>query len=203
MTTLFLIRLLGPVGKAAVLVLVGGCAFVASAYGRAVFPAIWFEWPSQSAVVEESREAEIVLVYIGSSTCAPSNSQEARTLVAAARHSVEAQAGKLGVRLRTIGVAKDASVGAGLAHLSRLKPFDEIATGRGWLNLGILRYIRSEFVGAAATPQVVVTFRNLSHVDGGSSLIRGEHVLARKVGLEELRGWATTGFQVTVPRGGN
>jgi hypothetical protein len=179
------------------LLAVGGVTFLLGAYGEAALPLVWWELPqSRLEASGVQQDKEIVLVYIGSSTCGPSNSVDMRSQITVVRQILQEEAAKRGVRVRSVGIAKDIAVKAGLAHLRKMGPFDEVLTGRGWLNVGLERYVRSVMPGAAATPQLIVTVRKLSIVEGQSGSILDETVLTRKVGLEEIRTWVDAGARI-------
>lgn len=93
-----------------------------------------------------------------------------------------------GARLVTLGVSIDVDVEAGLRMLRRFGPFDEVAVGRGWLNLGAYRYIWNDFPGHAGVPQVLISERRAA----GSPRVElsGERVLYRRAGGDALMHWA-------------
>lgn len=131
---------------------------------------------------------ERVLIYIGSSSCGPSNDKEIPTLVATVRDRVRETATRDGMRFVTVGIAKDGDVAAGLAHLAKIGQFDEIMTGRSWANIGVMKYVFSDLRGPAATPQVLVVDRSLYN-QGVFIDVTQERVIVRRVGLQELRDW--------------
>lgn len=157
-------------------------------------PNVSIEWRREqgAAPVPEAAGPEVVFVYLGSSTCKWCQAEELPGLIAELKNSVRTQAEAEGFSFSTIGIAKDASITDGLEHLRRIGAFDEVSTGRGWLNLGILQYVFVTHPGRAATPQVIVLSRLVERKATGFSII-DENVLARKTGLGALQQWAESG----------
>jgi hypothetical protein len=135
------------------------------------------------------------MIYIGSSICGASNSDELVAAVAAVRDGLARAADSLSVAYHTIGIAID-SAEEGYEHLARLGAFDEIVAGSRWTNLGALRYVWQVLPGRASTPQVIATIRDWSG-DPNEPLtdrsIKFERLLVRMIGSREIRRWATDG----------
>jgi len=140
---------------------------------------------------------QILLVYVGSSTCGWSNLPWLPAVYDSIRHSLRARSDSLGVTFATLGIAIDWSIDDGLSHLRRFNHFDEITVGHSWLNLAALRYLWDEHPGEASTPQVLVVERMLRSPDQERGEfgfgLRQEHVLQRAVGVGEIRHWLETG----------
>ena len=68
--------------------------------------------------------AELVFVYIGSSTCAPSNAPELTLAIERLRESTRAEAERRGVAFATIGIARNRIAGMGIEHLSKYANWD-------------------------------------------------------------------------------
>lgn len=142
-----------------------------------------------------------MLTYIGSSTCGPSNKKDLPELIEALKRSVQRRARETGRRFTAIGIAKDETVSSGIAHLRRFGVFDEIMAGNGWLNTGIRHYVFEDIPGSAATPQVVLTERDIQAA-GPHNEVRQERLLVRRVGAEEIRSWRDSGTPVPDCRDG-
>lgn len=84
----------------------------------------------------------------------------------------------------------------GLDHLAKFGFFDELSTGRGWVGMGMMKYVFGDIPGPASTPQVIVLGRTLRRQPGGQTAFDGEDVVVRKVGLEEIRLWVERGARV-------
>jgi hypothetical protein len=135
----------------------------------------------------DSTYAELVLVYLGSSGCAASNAAFLPAAVAQLQKRLAMEASKHGMVFTSIGVAKDASVHAGLDHLDRTASFDEIAVGGSWRNVAIQRYVFGKVPGRPATPQLVLLERRVS---GATARVEDVDVLLRKVGSTTIRRWS-------------
>lgn len=180
-------------------VVVLGVGLLAGALGLLPRPLLDVRWEvpvlKRDVYVPNARHEpgqELVFVVIGSSSCAWSRLSETANLVREARDSLVARTEASHVTLATVGVAKDNIPERGIRHLRRFGRFDEVMTGRGWRNAGVLRYIYNDFPGPAVTPQVLVIARELAR-SGGQWEIADERVLVRKAGLLEIRRWVNGG----------
>jgi hypothetical protein len=145
------------------------------------------------AVDVGAEKTEWVLVYIGSSTCGPSNKPELPALVARARSALQARARLMDRRVWLVGIAQDESAETGLAHLRKIEAFDEVLAGHGWLNTGLTRYVFGDLPGMPATPQLILTERTISR--GGTAMpVANERSIIRTVGLSEITRWSEPGF---------
>ena len=139
---------------------------------------------------------ELQLKYIGSSTCHFCNVPAIPKSVNNIRDDllIKSQQNVFGFSM--VGISKDMVITEGLHHLSKIGRFDEVTTGKGWLNAGILKYIYGEIPGRAATPQLLVIlrqYRMIARKTNGSPSFRGinsEELIARKIGVEEITTWA-------------
>lgn len=141
---------------------------------------------------------ELVLVYIGASTCGPSNDPRLTEWIREAADTLRSRARSLDAAVVTVGVARETDISTGLAHLSRTAAFDEISAEQRERNHLSLKYIERDFPGIPATPQVLVLFREyeefpLGGVNPGS--VR-ETLLLRRVGLQEIENWLRLGTPV-------
>ena len=141
---------------------------------------------------------ETALVYVGSSTCGWSNTPEFPSLIQGLKAELQSRAHREGWRFATIGIAKDRRVVEGLAHLDKFGAFDEVMTGRGWANRGVQEFVygRGSLAGRGATPQVIVVSRRLEFVADGHVSIADEHVVVRKVGLDQITEWIADGAAI-------
>ena len=73
---------------------------------------------------------EVVLVFIGSSTCAFANDETLPPFVEQAKISLSQKADQLGYSFSVIGVAIDWSASDGVRYLNKFGLFDEVLTGR-------------------------------------------------------------------------
>ena len=140
---------------------------------------------------------ERVLIYFGASTCKPSRDPGLAADVRAIRSALHESATHDSRRLVAIGVAVDIDVQAGLAHLLSVDAFDEVLSGHGWANEGVLKYIAGDLSGPPATPQLVVVDRHITN-DGDPGDLGSDigTVRTRKVGLAAIRRWRVEGARV-------
>jgi hypothetical protein len=135
---------------------------------------------------------ELVLVFIGSSTCGPSNQRELPGQVEQLKLALQRRARTSGRSFTTLGIARDWDTDAGIRHLNRFGRFDEVIAGRNWLNTGLLRYVWEDIPGQAATPQLLVLERRLvdrRSNEAADGIVRDERLLVRKVGSAEIERW--------------
>lgn len=145
------------------------------------------------SVAATAAEDEIVLVYLGSSTCGWSNLPEVSRAVRDAKLLVAGHARDSGMRFSALGIALDADASRGWAHLRKAGSFDEVAAGMGWANSGAEKYVFGTLAGPASTPQLLVVQRSLSTGPGGRPMADSERVLVRKTGSNEILNWVSAG----------
>lgn len=187
-------------GRLSAVALLGGA--VAGGLGVVPVPDVDIQWrvpllaDDYVPAAPTAPGTEIILTIIGSSSCRWSNEPVFRTLYRDARSRVRAMSEEYGLGFVTLGVAKDNVSERGIAHLAQFGRFDEVATGRGWRNSAVLKYVYEEFPGPAATPQLLVIERTLEE-RGGQWETGSERLLVRKVGLSEIAKWVDSGARFT------
>lgn len=160
-----------------------------------LIPELRIDWPADRFAGEAynpsgslSSGTEVVLVYVGSSTCVWSNVPRLPKLIEHIKLTLQANAEAEGKLFFAVGVARDRDSDRGLRHLRSFGAFDEVMSGGSWLNTGILKYVFEDLPGPAATPQLVVLERQVQVREGNYS-VTDERILARAVGLEEIDEW--------------
>jgi hypothetical protein len=142
---------------------------------------------------------QLVVMYFGQSACVWSNKENLPGAINAIKRELREIATERGWSFMSIGTALDWSLEAGLDHLRKFGPFDEISLGYNWANSSAIKYLSEDTAGLPAIPQVVVVRRKIATVDQGDGAVRyvieEEHVLARKVGAIEINKWV----EETVP----
>lgn len=137
---------------------------------------------------------ELMAVYIGASGCAASNHPDLPPAVEAIKGILADRAEANGFGFAAMGVALDWSLEAGYRHLEAFGHFDEISTGRNWLNNGALDYIWEDVPGEPVTPQLLVVQREIDGPDAQSPReaysVSEPEVVTRKVGSDAIRQWA-------------
>ncbi|MYA32284.1 MAG: hypothetical protein F4164_12385 [Gemmatimonadales bacterium] len=136
---------------------------------------------------------ELLLVAIVSSNCYWSNLPETIQAVRSAKQLLANQAATNEMGFAAMGVARDMVAASGIEHLARHGAFDEVISGRSWINSGVLQFIyNDEIPGFAGTPQVVVLEQTVLF-EGGSRRITGRRELERKLGPTEIAAWVDAG----------
>jgi len=162
-------------------------------------PAIDVGWKagssSDSYVPSYSAESgrELAFIFIGGSGCMASNMEELPRMIRELKLSARNHAINYDRSFVAVGVARDWDVREGINYLDRFGTFDEAMAGRGWLNTGILKYIYGDIPGRGAIPQILVVDRYVSGRDSSIRSISDEVLLARKIGVDEIRDWFELG----------
>lgn len=149
--------------------------------------------------------SELLIVYIGSTTCSWSNAPELATSFRVIVDSLRQRAAAEGLFASVIGVDLDARVGREMQHLAHLGPFDQLSLGGGFANELGLQATWGDFAGPSGTPtpQVIVLRRGLRKVSrrGEPLVLRVDRpdVIARHVGLSEILAWVDGGVILAVP----
>jgi hypothetical protein len=140
---------------------------------------------------------ELVMVFIGDSTCRWSTDPATIDAVRRLKVTLRDQAVGRGMSFAAVAVSGDRSTEAGAAFLHGLGAFDEIIVGDRAANSGWLRYVWRDLPGFSSTPQVVVTERVVEPAGGGGEynwrMVDQERLMARKIGAGEIRTWLERG----------
>lgn len=136
--------------------------------------------------------SEILMVAVLSSRCHWSNLPELKSAVRQAKVVLSGRAEARGRGFTTLGVARDMSTVAGIAHLREHGAFDEVMAGRGWYNTGLMTFVYGDLPGPAVTPQLLVLEQTVS-ATGGERRISNRNLLTRKLGSEAIIAWVEQG----------
>ena len=132
------------------------------------------------------QEHDILLVYIGSSTCGFANDSALPEVIEGAKLALHQHATDNGLSFSAIGVSIDWDPTRGYAHLAKMGRFDEIMTGRRLWGVGVS--VWQEFI--AGTPQVLV----VTHATDTQLLpIASDNVVVRKLGFGPIADWVDAG----------
>jgi len=141
---------------------------------------------------------ELVLVFLGSSTCGFSNLPRFPARIHDIKLSLSKRAADLGLSFVAIGLALDWNAETGFRYLRKFGRFDEILVGRNWFGTGAEKFIWEEFPGEPATPQLILLYRVLPGSKSGDSAPSGrfesERVLLRLSGIVKIDGWVRRGM---------
>lgn len=132
------------------------------------------------------QEHDILMVYIGSSTCGYANDPELPKVINRAKLVLQQNAAYAGFSFAAIGVSLDWDPARGQAHLAKMGRFDETMTGRRLWGLGTS--IWQEFI--AGTPQVLVVRQTTNEQ---LLPIASNSVVVRKLGFGPIADWVDAG----------
>ena len=159
-------------------------------------PRVSIDWDDKSSFKYQPsysarKGSALIFIYIGSSECACSNQEELPQKIDRLKILTQTRASENDQVLVTIGIAKDWKTREGLKHLSKFGEFDEIMTGRSWVNEGIMKYIWEGSEGEPATPHIVLMERFLAVPSSERSNyeIHDERLVVRKVGIGAIQQW--------------
>ncbi len=141
-----------------------------------------------SAAALPAFDTRLVVVYIGSPTCGPSNHPDLPALLRTMQAHVRTYAETHQQDVHFVGIAISHSPADGLKHLERMGPFHEVAAGGRWASLAF-RGLRALHGGAAATPQLVFY----------QETEEGARLLLRLVGIDRIRRWVQAGMPLAEP----
>ncbi len=176
-------------------------SIVILAFFIAHFLTINFSSPTSQSSSNETQGAdpfadanEIVLIFIGSSTCSSSKESKLPDILSSALDRYRIESNKRGYRFNSVGITIENSVSDGLKYLSSFSEFDEISVGNSLSNIALQRYFWQHWDHPhnAASPQVIIAKRIYStqKLPYGrlrqTPQIESEHIVVRKVGLIEL-----------------
>ena len=176
-------------------------SFVLGLTGKFHFiPTVELHWPGEKVNPEyvpsygTIPEKELVMVFIGSSTCGFSNDSSLPKLIEKAKLQLHDKATDQGWSFSTVGVAIDWVTSDGIDHLNKFGYFDEVMTGRKWHGTGANIYL-NDIHGISATPQILVLARNSeqSSDEGGKPVAR-ETPVYRIAGLKQIDNWLSRGL---------
>ncbi len=145
----------------------------------------------------KSSGLELLVIYLSSSTCGACNDEQLPSLIEQIKVGMAARAAVEGFGFTVVGVGIDWSPQVAFDHLVGFGEFDELVLGNNWLNSAALKYLWQDIPGVPEVPQVVVVQRELQALDQGGPPVAGvfnERLLARHIGLLELRRWLENGL---------
>ena len=184
--------------SAAVLIIVSFAVGISGKFQ--LIPIVKIHWPEQTTKIgyvpsyEKASGKELVMVFIGSSTCAYSNHDALPALIEDAKLKLRSKSVAEGWSFSVIGVSVDWRTSDGITHLSKFGHFDEIMTGRKWHGTAAEFYSR-KIPGINATPQILVFGRDhaQNHGEAMESAPK-EMPIHRVVGLEHIENWLNRGL---------
>ena len=131
-------------------------------------------------------EHDVLLVYIGSSTCGFANNPELPDVIERAKVALQQDAADAGFSFSAIGVSIDWDPARGYAHLAKMGHFDEIMTGRRLWGVGTSAW--QEFI--IGTPQVLVVRQTANEQ---RLPVASDNVVVLKAGFGPISDWVDAG----------
>lgn len=125
-------------------------------------------------------------IYIGSSRCMNSRDSDNHENILHLKQVLENIAFNSGYEFVTTGISVDMNAYVGLNYLRETGPYDELASGNSWFNLGTDKYIWKTFQGRPLTPQVVLTISQYD-VEPFYGINHSEIVLKRAYGKSDIQ----------------
>ena len=108
-------------------------------------------------------ERELVLLYLGSSTCGFCIEPQYKALLIEAKERLAPLALARHMKMRTIGVSIDWSISEGIAFLEDAGEWNEIVVGNNWYNSAVIEHVWGVAEATGGVPQVIVFERKLKH----------------------------------------
>ena len=107
---------------------------------------------------------QLVLYYFGGAGCGPCSSRDVLRAISMLRETLRTTYGSYYAATALVGVAIDKDVASGLAYLEKFDSgtFDEISTGRSWMNEHVTRLLWSDTAREMAVPRLVAIRRNMT-----------------------------------------
>ncbi len=179
-------------------------AFVVGVADIFSLPSIDVRWPKSPVVADPyvpdndiKRGRELVMVYIGSSTCGYANLAEVPELIERTKLLLQQKAHGSGMLFSTMGISIDWNTEDGVRHLAKMGRFDEITTGRNIQGMGAYQFVWSALSSEASTPQVIVVTRMINapseEYPHQSHHVSNPTVLTRKAGVTAISAWLDRG----------
>lgn len=125
-------------------------------------------------------------VFIGSSQCGFSNNEENHENIINLKKYLKQLVEENNYKFISTGISVDFNAYNGIKYLEKTGPFDEIASGSSWFNIGADRYVWENFQGAPSTPQIIITKSNYT-VEENFGIQRSEEILKRVRGKDDIR----------------
>lgn len=128
---------------------------------------------------------EVLAIFIASSTCGASEFPGLLEAMKQIRGHLKARAIREEKVFVSVGVALDQDPVAGISFLEKFGPFDELASGGGWMNGTALTFVTRDMPAEMAIPQLIIVERAVTsrhrQIEGAA-----DRLVARKVGADAI-----------------
>lgn len=148
--------------------------------------------------LKTQNKSDLVLIYIGCSTCAAANHEQLPSAIKKLKINLDNFASNNDLEFHSIGVSKEVNPTQELKYLSKFGSFSEISIGKNWSNSIILKYIWDDFGGRPVVPQIIVTKRDYEEISSSSNStfyrgIANEKILLTRYGPNGIINWLNIG----------
>ncbi len=134
---------------------------------------------------------ELVMVYLGATSCVPCRSPEMPRVLDSLKVILQRRAAAQGRQFRAVIVALDWVPDSGLILAREDGRWDEINTGRNWFSLGAAQFVWADSTVTPSIPQVVVYEQDLTV--GARVEVGPAHVLKRIHAADAIFRWVRQG----------
>jgi hypothetical protein len=125
------------------------------------------------------------MIFVGSSTCGASRYPGLPATLRNIRQLLAEQARRQGKAFVSVGLSVDQDPWIGSEFLKPYGPFDEILSGRGWLNTGAIAFVVRDFPAQRAIPQLILLERDVEVEDSSISTV-ADRLTGRRIGVREI-----------------
>jgi hypothetical protein len=145
----------------------------------------------------ESNNTELRFIYLTNSSCNFSSNEDVIYAINSLNDLIEEKANGYGISFSSLIISVDENSYVGIDHISKYDSFDEISTGKGWLNTNVIDLFEDQTVSFKIVPQILVTVRIFSSKEFNNSKhlisFQKEKFLIRKIGKPEIIDWYKKG----------
>jgi len=160
-----------------------------------------FETESAKDLYQKNSKNEIVLIYIGSTTCSVCLDDSNKRYFEMIYNGIEDVNDDSRYSVKKIGISIGNNRYEDFSFLNEFSvPFDEISISHDNFNTGMIRYVFDNFKGEPVVPQVIILKRiyhqNIIGDSPVNTSIESENLLYRLVGLPSMERFADNSNQI-------
>ncbi len=132
---------------------------------------------------------QLLAIFAASSTCGASRYPSLPEELRAIRKVLAADAQRNNRIFVSVGLSVDQDPWVGAEFMKQFGPFDEILSGRGWLNTGAIAFIVRDMPAQRAIPQLILVERDVQVDDLSISEVH-DRLVGRKIGSDQIVSYA-------------
>jgi hypothetical protein len=164
--------------------------FIAGTFSTGfVINSLRLDWRTSAASVKKVEQprtgTQLLMIFVGSSTCGASRYPGLPATLRNIRQLLAEQARRQGKAFVSVGLSVDQDPWIGSEFLKPYGPFDEILSGRGWLNTGAIAFVVRDFPAQRAIPQLILLERDVEVEDSSISTV-ADRLTGRRIGVREI-----------------